>query len=168
MASGKTHDWVTVTLLPSVWLIAHWGFNLPFHESLLITVGTWLGGFYLSPDLDTPSRPFYRWGILRWIWIPYQWAAKHRSPLSHGLLWASWLRLFYLTGMLTLIYWGLCQLLEILGVRTSLLPLRSAQRFLSAHQSDFLRLGVGLWVGALIHIVLDALTSALTPKKRRR
>jgi uncharacterized metal-binding protein len=168
MASGKTHDWVTVALLPSVWLLAHWGFNLPFHQSLLVTIGAWIGGFYLSPDLDTPSRPFYRWGVLRWIWIPYQWAAKHRSPLSHGLLWASWLRLFYLTGMLALIYAGLRQLLAFWGLRSALPPLLSAQQFLSVHQADFLMLGVGLWIGALIHIALDALTSAGSPKKRRR
>lgn len=168
MASGKTHDWVTLALLPSVWMIAHWGLNLSFQTSLLIAGGTWIGGFYLSPDLDTPSRPFYRWGLLRWIWIPYQWAARHRSPLSHGLLWASWLRLFYLTGMLALVYVGLYRLLAFFGVRSSLLPLLSAQRFLSAHQPDFLLLGVGLWIGALIHIVLDTWTSAFTPKKRRR
>jgi uncharacterized metal-binding protein len=60
-----------------------------------------LGGYWLSPDLDIKSRPFLRWGILRFIWLPYQRFIPHRSPLSHAPAIGSLLRLIYLAVWLS-------------------------------------------------------------------
>jgi uncharacterized metal-binding protein len=60
-----------------------------------------LGGYWLSPDLDIKSRPFLRWSILRFIWIPYQRLIPHRSPLSHAPVLGSLLRLAYLAACLS-------------------------------------------------------------------
>jgi uncharacterized metal-binding protein len=168
MASGKTHDWMTLALLPSVWLICRWKFNLALPESILIVAGTFIGGFFLSPDLDIRSRPFYRWGLLRFIWWPYQWAIRHRSSLSHGIFLASWLRLLYLTGILTILYAIFSIGLQQLGWWPVTHPLREARQFIQGHLHHLLWLGVGLWIGALIHILLDWFSSAFYPKKRRR
>lgn len=168
MPGGKTHDWTTLAILPSVWLICRWGFNLPMQESILITFGTFVGGFFLSPDLDTRSRPFYRWGPLRFIWWPYQWAIRHRSPLSHGLILASWLRLIYLTAMLSLLYIGLSMWLGKAGITLNHRPGEQVRLFLNTHLRDILWFGLGLWIGALIHITLDWLFSGPRTGRRRR
>jgi uncharacterized metal-binding protein len=44
-----------------------------------------VGELWLSPDLDHDSgaRPYRRWGPLRILWLPYQRAIPHRSPVSH-------------------------------------------------------------------------------------
>ncbi len=134
----------------------------------MIIAGTFIGGFFLSPDLDIRSRPFYRWGFLRFIWWPYQWAIRHRSSLSHGIFWASWLRLLYLTGVLTLLYCLGSLWLQQRGWLPPTHPLQEAREFLHAHLHELLWLGIGLWIGALIHILLDWLSSAFHSKKRRR
>lgn len=168
MASGKTHDWTTLALLPLVWIISRWHFNWPLSESNLLTAGTFIGGFFLSPDLDTRSRPFYRWGPLRFIWWPYQWAIRHRSPLSHGIVWASWLRLIYLTAMLSLLYIGASIWLSNVGLIPKGQPNQEVLQFLHRHLKDILWLGGGLWIGAFIHIMLDWLSSHFQAKGRRR
>ncbi len=61
MAAGKTHDWVTyVLILPTVW-VGYGQFGVPIYEAVLIGLGVWIGGIYVSPDLDTRSRPIYGW-----------------------------------------------------------------------------------------------------------
>jgi uncharacterized metal-binding protein len=167
MAMGKTHDWVTLACLPSVWLVCRMGFHLSWHLCTLVTLGTYIGGFWLSPDLDTRSRPFYRWGIFRFIWWPYQWVAKHRSGLSHGILLASWLRLLYLSAILIVIYSGTYLYIARLANIKAQAPNRDILLFLNNHLHDILWLGLGIWIGSLIHIVLDHLSSAI-PKKRGR
>jgi uncharacterized metal-binding protein len=60
-----------------------------------------LGGYWLSPDLDIKSRPYLRWSVLRFVWIPYQRFIPHRSPLSHAPVLGSLLRLAYLAAWLS-------------------------------------------------------------------
>lgn len=126
-------------------------------------MGTWVGGFLLSPDLDTRSRPFYRWGLFRFIWWPYQWAFRHRSGWTHGVGFAAWLRLLYLFAVLTLMYLGTTVLLLKWGGRpSSLLPTQHAiLSFVNGHLDQILCVGLGVWLGGVVHIVLDWLSSAL-------
>ena len=62
-----------------------------------------IGGLWLSPDLDTNSRPYQRWGPLRWLWWPYRKALRHRSVLSHSPLLGTLVRVGYLTGLALLL-----------------------------------------------------------------
>jgi len=58
--------------------------------------------FLMSPDLDlSKSAAFYRWGILRWFWLPYVWIFRHRQTSHHPLLGPS-SRILYI-GILVLI-----------------------------------------------------------------
>lgn len=168
MASGKTHDWVTVALLPSVFIISRWGMQWPWLACSLLTLGTWLGGSLLSPDLDTRSRPFYRWGLFRFIWWPYQWMIRHRSGLSHGILLAAWFRVLYLSAVLILVYIGVyLYLAQAAGLPADIrLPRQAVLSFLDRHLNDILLLGAGVWLGSLLHILLDSLSSAF--RRRRR
>ena len=161
MAAGKTHDWITLALLgPVFWLVAdplNWGLA----TAAWVTVGTAAGGLLLSPDLDTPSRPFYRWGWLRMIWWPYQWCIRHRSSLSHGLVVAPLLRVAYLVAVLVLLYFGgYFWLMGLLQIAPDIdLPRRQVAAFAQTHMTDLVALTIGICLGSLAHVALDALTS---------
>jgi uncharacterized metal-binding protein len=173
MAPGKTHEWVTVGFLPPILIACRWGLHLDWPAVAMITVGTWVGGFLLSPDLDTRSRPFYRWGWFRFIWWPYQWVAKHRSGLSHGVFLAPWLRLLYLSAMISLLYFGLyAWLMHTTGHPADFsTPRKTILIFLNQHLEDILLLGAGIWLGSLIHVVMDRLSDLFggwLPRKSAR
>jgi uncharacterized metal-binding protein len=109
MASGKSHDRTTWRLaLPFglLWLPLLGGAGVAVAGAAFL-----VGGLWLSPDLDTRSRPSRRWGPLAGLWWPYRRLLRHRSLLSHAPLLGSAGRLAYL-GALTLIVAGL---LEPLG-----------------------------------------------------
>ncbi len=168
MPSGKIHDRVTLAFLPFVWLICRWGLHWGFWVCALVTLGAFIGGFWLSPDLDTRSRPFYRWGLLRFIWWPYHWAVRHRSVLSHGVWFASWLRLLYLSAVLALLYMAASLTLSRLGGIPFHSPRQDILRFAHAHIHDILWLGLGIWTGSLLHILLDKLCSSLGNRPHSR
>jgi uncharacterized metal-binding protein len=105
MASGKVHDASTLMMAPVVYCFWTTVLMLPVSCGVWSAVGVIFGGLYLSPDLDTPSRPYFRWGFLRWIWKPYQWAAKHRSILSHSVFLGPMLRLAIL-GSIMILGWA--------------------------------------------------------------
>ena len=163
MAAGKTHDWVTyVLILPTMW-VGYGLLGLSMYIMILVGLGVWIGGIYLSPDLDTRSRPFYRWGPLRFIWWPYQWVAKHRSSLSHGIVWAPIFRCVYLTAILILLYLVMTNAINTLlyGHKPDFLGNRpEILYFFGNHAKDLLYLGVGVWLGSLYHVGLDMLASA--------
>jgi uncharacterized metal-binding protein len=66
------------------------------YNTLQVSIGILFGTYFLSPDLDTRSRIYYRWGILRFLWYPYQRCVKHRSWISHSGPISGTIRFFYL------------------------------------------------------------------------
>jgi uncharacterized metal-binding protein len=42
-----------------------------------------ISSWILTPDLDTRSIPFYRWGYARIVWIAFQKVSKHRGILHN-------------------------------------------------------------------------------------
>lgn len=100
MSKSKTHDKIICFTTPFV-LVLFININYYFqfediHFLAMMTLSYLFGGLYLSPDLDIKSTPYLKWGYLRFLWIPYQKAIKHRSVLSHGILIGTTLRLLYL------------------------------------------------------------------------
>ncbi len=93
MASGKNHDRAILFASPLVLVVGCWQFG---ELGIIAGASHFLGGYWLSPDLDIKSRPFLRWGILRFMWLPYQRFIPHRSPLSHAPVLGSVIRLLYL------------------------------------------------------------------------
>lgn len=170
MASGKTHDLATHAATPLVFLLADQTAHTGWYASMVLALGFWIGGIFLSPDLDTRSRPFYRWGWFRFIWWPYQWVAPHRSSASHGVIFAPFFRLLYLTAVLVLLYTGLAWFLESgrWSVEQFWRARPETRLFLQQHLNDLLLLGVGIWGGSLLHVGLDTFSSALPFKKWRR
>lgn len=107
MASGKNHDKGIIYQSPVLFIgTALWTRDIVF--SSVVTSASLFGGLFLSPDLDVPSRPYYRWSFLRWLWVPYmRLIPRHRHFTSHGLFIGSALRLLYflslIVGMLLLL-----------------------------------------------------------------
>ena len=101
MASGQQHDRATCWLALPYGLL-WWPWLGPL-GALVSGLAFLIGGLWLSPDLDTNSRPYQRWGPLRWLWWPYRKALRHRSVLSHSPLLGTLVRVGYLTGLALLL-----------------------------------------------------------------
>src|SRR5437588_4887341 len=102
MPSGKTHDAITF-ILAAPTFVAAWGLTGKVALALLATGAMLFGGFMFGPDLDIQSRQYARWGIFRFLWLPYRVMFRHRSRWSHGIIFGTLIRVLYFTGMLALI-----------------------------------------------------------------
>lgn len=175
MPMGRIHDRITLWGLPLVVTIT----LLITRDStivLILSASYLVGGLILGPDLDIHSRPYKRWGWLRWIWLPYQRTIPHRSVLSHGPLIGTTLRILYLLtvatsfsllGLLIWAYlhdrkmWGLAFLDRLNTMTTAFLQL--------IHHYPF-ELGtayLGLEIGAMSHSISDWLGSTMKRLRRK-
>lgn len=153
MPSRHTHLAASHVCLLPVFLILLVGLNWHWYDAGLVVLGMWLGEIYLSPDLDTKSRPFYRWGFFRFIWWPYQWLVKHRSVLSHHIWVGTFFRVLYFSCVCILSYMAI----RVVFDDAVVLPqLRSeVLGYITYYKNQLLCLGVGVWIGSFLHIVLD-------------
>jgi uncharacterized metal-binding protein len=172
MPSGATHDRITLTCLPVVGGIA-----LLASRSASITLsiaGSFLfSGLMFGPDLDIYSVQFKRWGLLRWIWRPYQRGLQHRSWLSHGPIVGTLIRLLYLglwTGLV-----GAIALTIAIANRWTIWDWQS----IAFGQDKLLHFGrqfsweigaalIGLELGAMSHALSDGLGSAWSRWRNRK
>jgi uncharacterized metal-binding protein len=141
MASGKNHDRAIYFATPVVGICI--GYYLSPMLGLITASSHLLGGLYLSPDLDLKSLPWKRWGILRFLWLPYQ-RIPHRHWLSHAPVIGSIGRLLYLGVLLSpvaiALYW-------------ELQPLQLGNDFRNSVAAAL----VGVELSALNHLLLDGL-----------
>jgi uncharacterized metal-binding protein len=71
MPSGRTHD--AITLLFAFPAAAAAFYYTGDFRSAVIAGGAFLfGGLMFGPDLDTVSRQYSRWSVLRFMWMPYR------------------------------------------------------------------------------------------------
>src|ERR1043165_9727701 len=104
MPSGKTHDLVTVALAPAT-VAAGWGLTGSLTMSAAATAAELFGGLMFGPDLDIQSRQYTRWGVFRFLWLPYKTVCRHRSRWSHGIIFGTLIRVVYFAAALTLLFW---------------------------------------------------------------
>jgi uncharacterized metal-binding protein len=102
MASGKNHDRAILFASPLVLVVGCYQFGIEL--GIIAGASHFLGGYWLSPDLDILSAPFQRWGILKTIWLPYQRLIPHRNWKSHAPVLGTLIRLTYLTAWLSPIW----------------------------------------------------------------
>lgn len=102
MPSSRSHDTISLVAAPVVYAGALLVTSSDQQSAVTITAAFLVSAMMLSPDLDTRSRPYYRWGMIRGIWLPYRWLVPHRSPISHSFVIGSLLRLIYLLLLLSL------------------------------------------------------------------
>lgn len=160
MAKGKTHDKITIILSPIVfwflWKISlH--LNVKIRESLVITcVGVIVyifSGYMFSGDLDIKSSEYYRWGMFKLIWIPYQKIFSHRSIFTHGFILGPIIRLVYLF----IIYLLVCALLyslDFINLSTEGV-INRAYLFIIRNKYFFFIMYLAISLGAGIHTLTD-------------
>ncbi|SFM29516.1 metal-binding protein [Methanolobus profundi] len=92
MPEVKTHDRINTAVLLALmsglyyimWKeIAPVAEYLDIYMLLVFALAYLFATFYLSPDLDINSKPYKRWGILKFLWWPYKVIFKHRG-FSHN------------------------------------------------------------------------------------
>lgn len=180
MPSGRTHDSITLWTLP---IVAGGTFGLTQNGNLtlLVSGGFLFSGLMFGPDLDIHSQQYKRWGLLRWIWLPYRNSLRHRSLFSHGFIVGTIGRILYLTlwaamfagiGIL-----GLSIGQQMLGM-TSDWQTSAHQSFsmsaawmvrsLQHHTIEWIALTIGLELGAMSHSLSDWTGSSFKRWKKRR
>ncbi len=165
MPSGKVHDNIAfLSLIPIFALGYFWG-KLNLTDNLLLTFSCLFCQLMFGPDLDTNSKQYKRWGLLRLIWLPYRKILGHRSRYTHGLLWGPIIRCIYLTiASFTLLIATLYAINYFLEI--NLFPLL-VEIFLfiitSFTLENFLNIFVpilcGLFIGTAIHTLTDKIAS---------
>lgn len=163
MPSGKTHDLITLGLGLPTFLLA-WLLGAGLWGAVAATAAMIFGGLMFGPDLDTNSRQYQRWGVMRWLWWPYRVLMPHRSRFTHGIVLGTVLRMVYFIGMVSIILvllvagWAYFQ-----GGKLDLDPLReggSIYNYLAGLDRRLLVSAVlGLWWGSASHSIVDFLHS---------
>jgi len=70
-------------------------FHVSMIQLLAVGLGFYIGTEFVTPDLDTDSAAYNRWGRLRILMLPYKWLFKHRKS-SHNIFSGAIVRIFYL------------------------------------------------------------------------
>ena len=162
MPSGKTHDAITLILAAPVFA-GTFVLTRDVWLATVVAVGFLFGGLMFGPDLDTGSKQYSRWSILRILWFPYRSFFKHRSRWSHGLLFGSLLRVVYFMGMATCVAF-LFSYAYTTVVGGSLPALLDFPRtWVTLREYSDLALGsygvvglfIGMWIGAASHTFTD-------------
>lgn len=110
-----------------------------------------------GPDLDIYSRPYQRWGFLRFIWLPYQKSLRHRSLLSHGPIIGTTLRVVYLGGLIAIAaVFALFIVEKLWNVQLNWQTVgKTVTSTLTHYSTEFLALFLGLELGAMSHSLSD-------------
>jgi uncharacterized metal-binding protein len=153
MASGRNHDRSIYFATPIVFGVGSYYFGIEL--GLIAGAAHYVGGLMLSPDLDLVSRPYKRWGFLRWLWLPYQrLIPRHRHWLSHGPVIGSLVRLLYLTALISPLW--------------LLFPGLQQTQWSGVTASNVLAFLIGVELSALNHLLLDGLLIPLPKSVKRR
>lgn len=170
MPSGRTHDRITFWGLP---VVVGLGFLLlrRWELALILSLAYLFSGLMFGPDLDIHSVQFKRWGIFRWIWLPYQKNLRHRSALSHGFLIGTIVRLLYLGSILLfliIIGVAIAQLMLDFSWNWRTAFLNVQRQWQQQYWAESLALFVGLEIGAMSHSVSDWLGSAFKQRSKKQ
>lgn len=168
MPSGKTHDTITIILAAPTFAAA-WGVTGSIALATLATASMLFGGFMFGPDLDIQSRQYTRWGVFRFLWLPYRMIFRHRSRWSHGIIFGTLIRVIYFAGVLALLT---CIAVYLRATLTSGAPPGFAdfvQTFKAIEASVRQAVGqhaawallAGLWWGAASHTLTDVAWSVM-------
>jgi uncharacterized metal-binding protein len=95
MPGGKTHETINITVLAAIlagiFYLTIWQETailsryMDAYAVMAFSCSYLFATFFLSPDLDTKSRPYKRWKMLRILWWPYRTIFKHRG-FSHNMI----------------------------------------------------------------------------------
>lgn len=166
MPSGRTHDLITFALAPVVFAGTQM-YTGNAKLAVITTVTTLFSGLMFGPDLDLNSKPYRRWGPLRFIWVPYKAALSHRSRLSHGLVLGTIFRILYFVAVLAMLATAVLYVRQryLYGVQTTWnaeferVSLDIGGFWRRTDKELFWAAFAGLWIGAAAHTVSDVVWS---------
>lgn len=177
MPRGTTHElWANLLALPLSYL--YYKFSHSLTDTSIFFFSFIFATFMLSPDLDTKSKSYSRWGIMRFIWIPYRKFMKHRDFLSHFPVISSAIRGIYLILSLIILFSVISYIiLLILSFGSSeykkgffdvlkATSIMTAKTLLSIKKEYILAMFSGLFCGDTIHYLLDIFTSKIKSSTR--
>lgn len=151
MAWGKTHLKINKYMAPVVFA-GTFALTLNPTDALLVSVGFYLIGSFVHPDLDLhlvthTCRKIYEWCptigfIWRMYWTPYSRLIPHRSWVSHAPIIGTLIRLLYL------------------------LPVTLPAAYYVP--GLFIWIIVGLGISDLVHYSVDITTSWVRKREKRR
>ena len=169
MPKSHTHEkWALLFAMPLYYIYFKLSGNLM--SSIVFFVSFIFGVFMLSPDLDTKSKSYSRWGFLRFIWLPYRGIMKHRSIFSHLPFVGTLIRTSYLVISITLIVCLITYImLFVLGIKTHqniFLVMKNSfvmtfKVILQIKRDYIISAILGMSAGDLIHYILDVFASYL-------
>ena len=134
-----------------------WGWTSGLTAGLAFLVG----GLWLSPDLDTLSRPSKRWGWLAVLWWPYRRLVRHRGWLSHTPLLGTATRLLLLLGWLLLALVGL----QAIGGPGPLWGIQQIETLWRTYPQQLITALVAIEASAWLHLLQDG--DPMPPPLRR-
>lgn len=139
MPNSKTHDRATIIFSPIVVGGVFW-FDLELNATVTFIALYFFSSFMFNGDLDVISKPYNRWGFIKFLWIPYQKMFSHRSIWTHGILIGTTIRLFYL---------------GVLFSPVILLDVVNLQEIFTTNLEFFIIIFLGLESGSIVHTTLD-------------
>ena len=166
MPSGKTHDFLTFLFVPLIGLIFYYLFPKDLTVTFLAVISFLFGGLMFSGDLDLKSKPYKRWGIFKFIWIPYRKMVTHRSPLSHNILIGTLFRLAYF-GLVMFLFVSIAVIAGnyFIGRQWDIITAKESKevfRFLSGQSPVYIgAVFSGIFGGAALHTISDIVWSSL-------
>jgi uncharacterized metal-binding protein len=173
MPSGKTHDAITVLLIVPTLALA-WGALGNFWLACVVTCAMLFGGFMFGPDLDIQSRQYARWGVFRFLWLPYRAFFRHRSRWSHGIIFGTLIRVIYFAAMIALVVAAAVYLRAVLVNGVAAPKLEEITQAWRAIEIGFRRYSgtttgahvlwatfAGVWWGAASHTLTDVAWSVM-------
>ena len=164
MASGKTHDKVTVIMSP---FVAAMVFLINFSATkelvssiiftLLGVVVYIFGGYMFSGDIDIKSRETNRWGNFKFIWSLYQKSFSHRSIFTHGFILGPVIRLLYIYGIYLMVCAWLYSL-DIISLSTKEI-IKSTYLVIVENKQISFNIIFPLFLGSGLHTITDLIYS---------
>ncbi|NKF08019.1 metal-binding protein [Clostridium gasigenes] len=164
MASGKTHDKITVIMSPfaaGIFFLINFSKSKDIGNIIAFTilgVAVYIfGGYMFSGDVDIESVEFNRWGPLKVIWRLYQRLFSHRSIFTHGFILGPAIRILYVYGIY-LIICALLYALDVINLSTSQL-IKATALFMEENKQLSFNIIVALFLGSGLHTLTDLIYS---------
>ncbi|HDR7514082.1 metal-binding protein [Bacillus mobilis] len=162
MPSGRTHTKINLISLPVVlFMLFSYGLtNLDF--LLTFAIGFLVGTSFLTPDLDTYSNAYNKWGFLRIFWYPYKKVMPHRSFFTHTIILGDVIRIAYML----IVFSPFLFLLNVIAFDGNLIEIAKK------HEVEIVTFVMGIVVASTLHIIADKVNTRrkkmMRKKKKRR
>ena len=164
MPGYKTHTSANLIALAGISHLVSEHYTVSPYLTTIAAASFVAATLFLSPDLDLKhSSPTRNWGLLRFLWRPYQAVFKHRG-LSHNIFLSSFTRIGYLICVFASVLvaahaWADPSSADIFTA--SALVIEPAQSMFATHGEHLGAVGAGIALSDTCHIITDRFVSAL-------